>query len=65
MCNHMDLEEKIKNCAEQLSLWRKEITDNFGQRIKICKNILKQLKHKKDQEFVRCFKEEQEKKIPS
>lgn len=39
---------KVRHCGEVLNTWGKEITSDFGSRIKKCKVELKRLRNKTD-----------------
>lgn len=42
--------QKVKCCGEQLFDWGRDLTGNFGSRIKACKAELKKLRNKRDQQ---------------
>lgn len=43
-----DILQKVEKCGEKLMSWGKELTSNFGRRIKECKTNLKFLRNKRD-----------------
>ncbi|XP_017256280.1 uncharacterized protein LOC108225836 [Daucus carota subsp. sativus] len=49
--------QKVKQCAEHLDTWGKEITGYFGKRLKACKMQLKQLRDKRDAQSVQQYKD--------
>lgn len=48
--------EKVLQCSHTLEAWGREITSNFGGRIKECKAVLKQLRSRTDAESLEKFK---------
>ncbi|XP_074327838.1 uncharacterized protein LOC141665756 [Apium graveolens] len=56
--HELDILEKIHIYGERLGEWGKEITGKFGNRLKLCKNELKQLRGKRDNASVERFKKE-------
>lgn len=71
MCKHLiidrwessgaGIQKKIKFCGEKLYEWGKEVTSNFGGRIKSCKNEVKMLREKIDSQSQEQYKEEKSK----
>lgn len=57
-CHHeLGIQDKINICGHKLESWSKEITSRFGNRIKLCKNEVKQLSNKRVEISVERFKE--------
>lgn len=50
-----DIQEKIQRCGERLSAWGKEVTSNFGTKIKACKIRLKRLRSGRDAQSLDQF----------
>lgn len=55
--SHGNILQKIQQCGERLEIWGKDVTGNFGQRIKSCKMELKQLRNKRDTQSVLMYNE--------
>lgn len=47
-----NVSQKVRDCADSLKIWGKEITSCFGKRIKECKVILKSLRNKRDDQSI-------------
>lgn len=56
-----DIQQKIKKCSDKLMQWGKEVTGNFGARIKACKMQLKRLRNKRDIHSQNEYNEEKKK----
>lgn len=52
-----DIQEKIQRCGERLSVWGKEVTSNFGAKIKACKLLLKRFRSERDAQSLEQFEE--------
>lgn len=68
MCSHIikgcwedevtsDVLQKIRNCANSLEIWGREITSCFSKLIKSCKTKLRLLRNKRDDRSVAEYEE--------
>lgn len=52
-----NIREKVLQCGQNLEVWGREVTWNFGKRIKEYKLELKKLRNKTDEKSLERFKE--------
>ena len=50
------IQDKVRQCGHTLEAWGREVTGNFGKRVKECKLELKHLRDKTDGDSVEKFK---------